>query len=243
MASPSFAQSSISPSKLRSDLYAFCPQINDQSTPSVISVLASLLDRAIAKNERIDGRRESAQCSGYGPWTDTRATRVFECSQRPDITVQAFLERIFRYARVAPPIYVVAYVYIDRLCEILPGFRITRWNVHRLLITAVMVASKFVEDTNYKNSYFAKVGGLSTREMNDSEFEFLFLMGFRFHVNVSVFDSYCCHLEREVSIGGGYQIERSLWFMCGGELKSSEKAKNGSSSIHSNVLLDLVRIS
>lgn len=76
---------------------------------------------------------------------------------------------------------------------------------------------------NYRNAYFARVGGLTTKEMNDLEFEFIFLMGFKFHVNVSVFESYCCHLEREVSIGGGYQIEKTL--RCAEEIKSREREK------------------
>lgn len=54
--------------------------------------------------------------------------------------------------------------------------------------------------------------------MNNLEMKFLFMVGFKLHVNVSVFESYCCHLEREVSIGGGYQIERTL--RCAEEIKS-----------------------
>lgn len=75
----------------------------------------------------------------------------------------------------------------------------------------------FFLDRNYRNSYFARVGGLTTNELNKLELEFLFLMGFKLHVNVSVFESYCCHLEREVSIGGGYHIESTL--RCAEEIK------------------------
>lgn len=57
--------------------------------------------------------------------------------------------------------------------------------------------------------------------MNNLELEFLFLMGFKMHVNLSVFESYCSHLEREVSIGGGYQIERTL--RCAIDIKSKNK--------------------
>lgn len=74
---------------------------------------------------------------------------------------------------------------------------------------------------NYRNSYFARVGGLTTDELNKLELDFLFLMGFKLHVNVSVFESYCCHLEREVSIGGGnYHIEKTL--RCAEEIKSRQ---------------------
>ncbi|CAD5175763.1 cyclin-P2-1-like [Musa acuminata AAA Group] len=212
----------ISPSKLRSDLYNF-PCDDDESTttapPSVISVLASLLDRAIARNDRAAVNRGNAAVG------DARS-RAFESHQVLDMTIQSFLERIYRYARVAPPVYVVAYVYMDRLCQFNPGLRICSANAHRLLITTIMVASKFVEDLNYCNSYFAKVGGLSARELNSLELDFLFLMKFKLHVSVSVFESYCSHLEREVSFGGGYQIERSLRrLMCGGEITAKEKER------------------
>ncbi|PIA35638.1 hypothetical protein AQUCO_03500176v1 [Aquilegia coerulea] len=186
--------------------------------PSVISVLASLLERTMARNERIT--RKCTQTLSK----DARI-RAFECHETLDMTTQAFLERIYRYVRVAPPIYVVAYIYIDRLCQINPEFRITTFNVHRLLITTIMVASKFVEDMNYRNSYFARVGGLMTKEMNELEVDFLFLMGFKLHVNVSIFDSYCRHLEREVSIGGGYHIERTLWSMCSKGMKANDSEK------------------
>ena len=61
---------------------------------------------------------------------------------------------------------------------------------------------------------------MATKELNELEFEFLFLMGFKLHVNVSVFESYCCHLAREVSIRGGYHIERKL--RCAAEIKTRQ---------------------
>ncbi|GLT52507.1 hypothetical protein SLA2020_258450 [Shorea laevis] len=206
------SDSALSPRKLRSDVYSYSYQSNS-NTPLVISVLASLIERTMARNERI-----VKNCS----WALTKdaRTRVFDCHETPDMTIQSYLERIFRYTRAGPSVYVVAYVYIDRFCQGNPGFRINARNVHRLLITTIMVASKYVEDMNYRNSYFARVGGLTTDELNKLELEFLFLMGFKMHVNVSVFESYCCHLEREVSIGGGYHIEKTL--RCAEEIKSRQ---------------------
>ncbi|KAI3681508.1 hypothetical protein L6452_36307 [Arctium lappa] len=209
----------ISPRKLRYDVYSYSYQ-NDANTPLVISVLASLIDRTVARNERI-GRK----CAGMSG----SKTRVFDCHETPDMTIQSYLERIFRYTRAGPSVYVVAYVYIDRFCQSRPEFRITGRNVHRLLITTIMVASKYVEDMNYRNSYFARVGGITTKEMNTLELDFLFLMNFKMHVNVSVFESYCCHLEREVSIGGGYHIEKTL--RCAEEIKSRHIGQRGFNQI------------
>ncbi|KAJ1700896.1 hypothetical protein LUZ63_000675 [Rhynchospora breviuscula] len=204
----------MSPRTLRSDLYSFTNQEKRTAPPLVISVLASLLDRTISRNER----DIAIKCDLKG-----KRIAAFESCKVLDMSLQAFLERVFRYARVTPPVYLVAYVYMDRLCQFNQGLQIVSTNVHRLLVTSIMVASKFVEDLNYCNSYFAKVGGLSTEELNFLELNFLFLMGFRLNVSPSVFESYCSHLEREVSFGGGYQIERCLRnYMCGVEIESKE---------------------
>ncbi|XP_071701512.1 cyclin-U2-1-like [Rutidosis leptorrhynchoides] len=206
----------ISPRKLRYDVYSYSYQ-NDSNTPLVIAVLASLIERTLARNERI-----SRKC---GMSKTCSKVRVFDCHETPDMTIKSYLERIFKYTKAGPSVYVVAYVYIDRFCLSQPEFRITGQNVHRLLITTIMVASKYVEDMNYRNSYFARVGGITTKEMNSLELNFLFLMNFKMHVNVSVFESYCCHLEREVSIGGCYYIEKTL--RCAEEIKSRQSQETG----------------
>ncbi|RHN45458.1 putative cyclin [Medicago truncatula] len=203
----------ISPRKLRSDVYSFSYQ-QDSSTPLVINVLASLIERNMARTKRI-----VKNCSRS--LSKAISTNIFDCREIPDLTIQSYLERIFRYTKAGPSVYVVAYVYIDRFCQINPGFRINARNVHRLLITTIMVASKYVEDLNYRNSYFGRVGGLTTSEINKLELEFLFMMGFKLHVNVSVFESYCSHLEREVGIGGGYHIEKTL--RCAEEIKARHR--------------------
>eukprot|EP01018_Ginkgo_biloba_P011073 Gb_27032 [translate_table: standard] len=208
----------VSPGRIRSDLYSFSSHHNNEHQfspiPCVLTVLSSLVERLVARNERI--------AVSYSPTFIQRKYRVFDGVQVPDMSIERYLERIFKYVNCCPSVFVVAYAYIDRLIQFHPQFRITCVNVHRLLITAVMVASKFLEDLNYRNSYYARVGGLGSEEMNKLEMDFLFLMGFKLQVTVNVFESYCSHLEREVSLGGGFQIERSLQFVNGGDSTSPQ---------------------
>ena len=132
----------ISPRKLRDDLYSYS-YTQDSKSPLVISVLSSLIERILARNERINCKWGT---STSGLPSKSAKTKIFECDESPDMSVQSYLERIFRYTRAGPSVYVVAYVYIDRLCQLYPEFRISARNVHRLLVTTVMVASKYVED-------------------------------------------------------------------------------------------------
>lgn len=71
------------------------------------------------------------------------------------------------------------------LCELNPQFLICRF---------------------YNNAYYAKVGGVTTAELNRLEMKFLFGLDFRLHVSLRTFGRYCSELEKEVSYE--LQIER-----------------------------------
>lgn len=50
----------------------------------------------------------------------------------------------------------LALIYVDRLIQ-QGRFALTPLNVHRVLITAVMLAAKFFDDQYFNNLYYAKV--------------------------------------------------------------------------------------
>ncbi|KAJ7526738.1 hypothetical protein O6H91_16G021100 [Diphasiastrum complanatum] len=197
-------------SNFRSDAYSAL-ELNESGAkstarPRVLSVLSSLLERVVVRNERY---AIASNCSLSPP----RMT-VFHGLRAPAISIEKYLERIFKYANCSPSCFVVAYAYLDRFIRRQPDIPITYLNVHRLLITSVMVAAKFLDDAYYNNAYYAKIGGVTTQEINSLELEFLFGLDFRLHIPVGVFENYCAHLEKEVAFGGVYQIEKSLQLGC-----------------------------
>ena len=80
------------------------------------------------------------------------------------------------------PHLVVSLMYIDRFVTYRPEVAITIRNVHRLWITAFMLAVKFLDDDHYVNQRFASVGRISLKEMNHFESTFLFCVGFDLHL-------------------------------------------------------------
>ncbi|KAF7823117.1 cyclin-U1-1 [Senna tora] len=120
---------------------------------------------------------------------------------------------------------------INRLIHRHPDSLVVSLNVHRLLVTSVMVASKMLDDffkielskrvkvslddslinRHYNNAFYARVGGVSNAELNKLEIELLFLMDFGVMVSSRVFESYCLHLEKEMLVNGtGMKIEKAL---------------------------------
>lgn len=155
--------------------------------PKVVAVLAGLLERAA---KRGDGSA-SGSASFRGP-----------TERKPEIGVRRYAERIYRYAGCSPACFVVAYAYLDRLAAPQEAgeeaVAVDSYSVHRLLITSVMVAAKFMDDIHYNNAYFARVGGVELPEMNGLELEFLFALRFRLNVTPDDFASYCAALEGEM---------------------------------------------
>lgn len=153
--------------------------------PKVISFLSSVLERVSESNEERRRREETKVSCFYG-------------LSRPTISINTYLERIFKYANCSTSCFVVAYVYLHRFVRNHPSFPIDSFNVHRLLITSVLVSAKFLDDLYYNNAYYAKVGGISTMEMNRLELDFLFGLRFQLNVSPNTFHIYCSYLQSEM---------------------------------------------
>ncbi|XP_050153502.1 cyclin-U4-1-like [Malus sylvestris] len=151
----------------------------------IITFLSSLVQR-VAESNDLNSHFQPQKIS------------LFHGLTRPTISIQSYLERIFKYANCSPSCLIVAYVYLDRFSQRQPSLPINSFNVHRLLITSVLVAAKFMDDMYYNNAYYAKVGGISTIEMNFLEVDFLFGLSFDLNVTPTTFTTHCSYLQREM---------------------------------------------
>lgn len=104
----------------------------------------------------------------------------FFSTHHADITPEAYIARIKHHAHCSKSVFVYAVALLNRL-EILDGrLAITPFNMHRLLITAVMISAKFLDNAWYSSRYYARVGGISTvQEMNRLEVCMLKLLDYR----------------------------------------------------------------
>lgn len=89
-----------------------------------------------------------------------------------------------------------SYLYLSGCClcpqvvQFNPDFVISSLNVHRLLITSIMLASKFFDDVYYNNAYYARVGGISNAEVNSLEMEMLRMISFSLFVQPDQYERY-----------------------------------------------------
>ncbi|XP_014500042.1 cyclin-U1-1 [Vigna radiata var. radiata] len=186
--------------------------LSELNLPRVLFVLSSMLEKLVARNEKlVDVLNQQLDGLACGSVRLGNSLNTFHGVRAPSISIPKYLERIYKYTNCSPSCFVVGYVYIDRLTHRHPDSLVTSLNVHRLLVTSVMVASKMLDDEHYNNGVYARVGGVSNAELNKLELELLFLLDFRVVVSSGVFESYCFHLEKEMAVNGtGIKIERAL---------------------------------
>mmetsp|Transcript_54568 Transcript_54568/g.111357 ORF Transcript_54568/g.111357 Transcript_54568/m.111357 type:complete len:208 (-) Transcript_54568:38-661(-) len=125
----------------------------------------------------------------------TRVT-VFHGQNSPGVSVRAYLERINCFSGCSSCCFVLGALYLEQLRGLDSAYKLNSYNFHRLCLTAIMVAAKFVDDFYFSNNYWAKVGGIPNDELNGLELEFLFLVNFNMHVKREDYDLFVKELKR-----------------------------------------------
>jgi hypothetical protein len=116
------------------------------------------------------------------------------------VSLTQYIDRILKYTHIEESTLIIALIFIDRICEI-NDLVLTDSNIHRVIFTAVIVAVKYNEDDYYSNSYYSKVGGIATKELNTLEYEFIKLIKYSLFVKNDLFEKYRIYLHH-------YQVKK-----------------------------------
>jgi hypothetical protein len=131
----------------------------------------------------------------------------------PKITLEQFLNRIRRYSPASSATYVVSIVYLTRMVMKRGQGMITMNTIHRQLLVrsefyfffffsdldqkkyfthfsliySVIIAAKYCDDLFEDNNFYAQVGGIPLREMNNLELEMLKYLDFDLQISQKEF--------------------------------------------------------
>jgi len=130
-----------------------------------------------------------SQMAGMAPAGTTRKS-PFECKFPPGISIQDYVTRVLRFSQCHASCAVVSLVYLDRLIKRRPWIQVSPLTCHRLLLTSVVIAVKFYDDTYYSNAFYGKVGGLALKELNALEKTYLQLIDYKLFVDPQEFQMY-----------------------------------------------------
>ncbi|SOV11753.1 cyclin [Plasmodium sp. gorilla clade G2] len=123
----------------------------------------------------------------------------FHASKIPDISLKNYIERIGKYIGCSNECFVLLIIYLDRLIKIHQDISLSLLCIHRLVITAAMISIKFFDDLYYSNAYYAKIGGVTTKELNKLEIYFLNLIDYHLFVSSQEYDYYRKYISLAVT--------------------------------------------
>lgn len=166
-------------------------ECNLEQRPFVIQVIADVLQEILVDNSSKIGTPMEMLPSEDGT--------KFYSRKIPSISLKDYLSRIIKYTRIELPSLILAMCYIDRMASskhvvLLPI------NIHRILMIACVLAIKYAEDEVNPNSYYAKVGGIDLKSLNELEYLFFKCCNFKMHIGGELYAKYqdllnCTFLE------------------------------------------------
>ena len=115
--------------------------------------------------------------------------KSFTTKKRPNISIYDFLKRLYKYSKVSENILILVLIYIDRLCRN-RKICLNYFNIHKLIIASFVTAIKFNSDEYYSLEIYAKLGGISQKEIVSLEYEFIALLDFKLFVEEKLFYKY-----------------------------------------------------
>lgn len=117
-----------------------------------IKILTALLEKITLTND------QHLEANSFSSSTYT----CFHARSIPSISIHAYFTRILKYCPCANECLIALLVYFDRMTLPNPDLHlkplhIDSYNVHRLIITGLMISSKLYSDVFFTNTRYAKV--------------------------------------------------------------------------------------
>jgi len=142
----------------------------------VVETLGAFLDSSLAR------------AAGASTSASHECLKPFAGRQRCPLSASHFVRRIVKYGHCSPCCLLVGMIYVQRVEDRIADQQKSRptinaFNIQRLLLTAVMLASKYLDDLYCSNKQWALIGDISTQELNALELHLLSLL--RFSASVS----------------------------------------------------------
>ena len=106
---------------------------------------------------------------------------MFHGSRPPNLSTRQYVERIAAFSGCSPCCLIIGSKYLEDLALHDSAFLIDSFNGHRLILTSIMIAAKFLDDFYYSNGYWAKVGLQSCAPLEHNHVKFSFFLAGWWH--------------------------------------------------------------
>ena len=155
--------------------------LDQHPAKKVITTISELLNNMCKENNSLEINDKNV--------ASNKKIKYFMLKKIPSISIKDFLFRLTKYSKICESTLVMILIYIDRMCHKY-NFKITYYNIYKLMLAAMVVAIKYNEDEFYTLDFYGKLGGISKFEMNILEYEFACMINFKLFITEELFYKY-----------------------------------------------------
>ena len=163
---------------------------NKNDNNILLDNISSILESLIEENKNLQNYKEKMKL---------QKKLIFYSREVPSISIKDYLYRINNFSEAEDNTFILALIYIDKICEI-ASIILSEHNIHRILFISILVAIKYNEDIYFDNKYYSKIAGVPSKELKKMESEYLKLIKFELYVNKNVFDKYKNYISKIANI-------------------------------------------
>ena len=167
---------------------AKCMQLDAAQQDDLVEVLGRMLDQTVLSNDECSLATKTSAEVLVGCLLKGGPMVHFESDLTCPLCPSAYLCRMLKYTNASPCTFLIGLMYLQRLKDRSP-VHITSFNSQRMLLVAVMLASKTYDDNFVSNKQWALVGDLELQELNSLEIDLLFALSFSMNVTREEYDT------------------------------------------------------
>lgn len=140
------------------------PHIEDQQRRDLATIIGCALETLFGKNNNVK-------------LPDLPNITMFHSNRVPPMPIKTYYIRVAKYSECSIEARLMSVLLLNKLVDTKP-FIIDCLNIHRLILTSLLISAKFIDDRYYNNAFYAKIGGIAKDELNMLEVELLTLLNF-----------------------------------------------------------------
>nr|KAJ3421830.1 hypothetical protein HK105_002136 [Polyrhizophydium stewartii] len=155
-------------------------------------------------SDNIRDRCDRGSSNNNRHYAPTFIERLFRCGLTlpigSNVDLCQFIATIMSRTRLSSNTLVLAFLYLDRLKSMHPRCKGSPGSAHRLILSAIMLAAKFLYDDTFDNTAWATVssGLFSLEQVNHMEMEMLYFLNFRLFVSQSEWQAFFATLDNDM---------------------------------------------
>ena len=123
---------------------------------------------------------------------------IFYFNSIPEISIDDYINRIYKYTKMNISSLIMSIIYIDRFCET-NGYILSLNNVHRILLAACLLSLKFNEDVNIDAQYYANIAGVPINDLNNLECYLYVKLKFSLFVEYDFYQKYFEYFSKSIN--------------------------------------------